>query len=358
MSLVDRYVLGTFVRVLFWALGAFLAVFVLIDLVDHIDDFIDEGANGTAILKYYVYILPQYVDYVLPMSMLLASLFTVGMLSKNREFTAILSAGISLARMSRWILFTGVVVAVAAGGWREFVVAESNRRHADVIRYEIEGKERDRLRGKANFVHVDEGGRVYVVSRFRPRPPVLESVSIQTFSDSTLVSRIDAQRAVWQEDRWELIQGTQRTFVGGAEQVESFSSRWLDPPIEPPVEFSKRDVDPEEMNWRELAQFAGRVERTGGDPTPYRAEMAHKLSFPVINFLVVVLGLALGAARRKTTLWAGFGLTVALAFGYYLLMSFGLELGRAGTVPILASAWTGNLLYAVSGMVLFARANR
>jgi len=358
VTLIDRYVLTTFLRTLGWALLAFLSVFMLIDLVDHIDNFIDDGASGLAILKYYIYILPQYVDYVLPMSMLLASLFTVGMLSKNREYSAILSAGVSLARMSRTVLLMGLLVTIAAGAFREFVVAEANRRHAEVERYEIQGKQRDRLQGKANFVHVDEAGRVYVVSRFRPRPPILESVSVQTFSDSTLVARIDAQRALWREDHWELVRGTVRSFSDSTETVEPFEARRLEPPIEPPREFSKKSVDPEEMNWRELRVFSERVRRTGGDVTPYLAEMAHKVSFPLVNFLVVVLGLALGAARRKTTLWAGFGFTVSLAFGYYLLMSFGLELGRSGTVPALVSAWTGNALYATGGLVLFLRANR
>ena len=45
------------------------------------------------------------------------------------------------------------------------------------------------------------------------------------------------------------------------------------------------------------------------------------------------LGLAIGASRRRNTLWAGFGATIAAAFGYYLLMDFGLELGRSGVIP-------------------------
>ena len=86
--------------------------------------------------------------------------------------------------------------------------------------------------------------------------------------------------------------------------------------------------------------------------------MAHKLSFPLVNFLLVVLGVALGGGRRKTTLWAGFGLTVALAFLYYLFMDFGLSLGKSGAIPIWISAWTGNILYGSMGLILFIRANR
>lgn len=361
MNILDRYVLRQFLRVLAWSILAFLAVFVLMDLIDHVDDFIDDEASLGAIGRYYLYRLPYLVDFVTPISMLLAAMFTVGLLSKNREYTAMLAAGVSLLRLSRTLLVIGVVVTVAMIGWREYVVAEANRRHFDVKDYEIEKKQRNNLQGRSDFTHVDAEGRVYVVHRFRTRPPTLDRLSIQTFSDSTLVERIDARRAHWreEEEHWELRDGSIRRFLpDGTETIERFTVRDLDGPVERPVDLSRRRVKHEEMNWRQLRAFANWVDRTGGDSTRYRADMAHKLSFPVVNVLVVVLGLAIGAARRRTNLWAGFGITVGLAFGYYLMMDFGLELGRGGRVPIWASAWTGNVVYAIAGLILFARANR
>jgi len=358
---LDRYVLSSFLRILAWSLLAFLAVFVLMDLLDHVDDFIDDEASLSAIGRYYLYRLPSLIDYVTPISMLLSAMFTVGLLSKNREYTAMLAAGISLFRLSRTVLITGLVVTVAMIGFREFVVAEANRRHFDVKDYEIEKKPRTNLQGRSDFTHVDADGRVYVIHRFRTRPPTLDRLSVQTLSDSTLVERIDAQRAVWLEDekRWELRNGSIRRFLpDGRESIEHFSRRVLQGAVERPADLSRRRVKHEEMNWRQLRDFADWVDRTGGDSTRYRADMAHKISFPVINLLVVVLGLAIGASRRRTNLWGGFGITVGLAFGYYFLMDFGLELGRGGRVPIWASAWTGNVIYSIAGAILFVRANR
>lgn len=359
MNLIDRYVLFAFLRTLMWALLAFLTVFVLIDLVDHIDNFIDDNASLVEIFKYYLYLLPQFVDLVLPISVLMASMFSVGMLSKNRESTAMLSAGISTARATRSLLVAGVVIAGLSLAWGELVVAESNRRLRDVQEYEIKGREREALHGRSDFTHVDESGRVYVVSRFRPRPPTLDRVSVQTFTDSTLVERIDARRAVWEGGRWQLREGTVRSFdEGGVENVVPFVEMELDGPAEPPANFSRQRIEPAEMNYRELRNFADWVDRTGGNSTRYRADMAHKLSFPVINFLVVLLGASIGSARRRANLWAGFGLTVALAFGYYILMNFGLEFGRSGKLGVHTAAWLGNVVYAIAGGVLFWRANR
>lgn len=359
MTLIDRYVLTAFLRVLMWALLAFLTIFVLIDLVDHIDNFIDDNASLDEVLRYYLFLLPQYVELVLPISVLMASMFSVGLLSKNRESTAMLSAGVSTARATRSLLLTGVIITFVSLAWGEFVVAASNRRLADVEEYEIKGRERADLQGRTDFTHVDERGRVYVVSRFRPRPPTLDRLSVQTFTDSTLVERIDARRAVWTDGQWILREGTVRRFAAdGTEQVEAFDEQALDGPTEPPLHFSRRQIEPAEMNYRELRDFAAWVDRTGGDSTRYRADMAHKLAFPVVNFLVVVLGVSIGSVRRRANLWAGFGVTVGLAFGYYVLMKIGLEFGRSGKLGVFAAAWLGNLAYVIAGSILFWRANR
>lgn len=358
MNLIDRYVLRLFLRTLFYGLIAFLGMFIIIDLVDHVDDFIDDEASILSILKFYLYITPAYLDYCLPIAMMLASMFTMGILGKSREYTAVLSSGVSLARMCRTLIVFGLIVTGLSIVWREGVVAEANRRHHDVRQYEIEGRARNRLNSRRNFAHVDEDGRVYLVSRFRPRPPTLEWVSIQSFTDSTMTSRMDARRAVWQTDHWQLENGSRRDFAeDGTETVTPFQSLRLSGATEKPANFSDRAIDPEEMNWVELNEFAGWVERTGGDPVPYRAEMAHKISFPVINLIVVLLGLSIGASRRRNTLWSGFGATISAAFGYYLLMDFGLELGRSGVLPPLVSAWAGNVLYGALAVFLFWRAN-
>ncbi len=358
MNLIDRYLLASFLRTLFWAILAFVAIFLLVDLFDHLDNFLDDNARVLAVVRYYVFKLPLIIDLCLPVGMLLASLFTLGSLSKNNEYAALLSSGVSLARAGRSLLVLGLLVSVGALAFREYVVPYSNQKNEDILKYEIEGKIRQDLRSKRNFTYIGRNGEVYVIAAFRPRPPTLSGFSMEVFADSVMVRRIDAQRARWDGHKWVAEDGTIRVFEGDREIVTPFAEYRIEESEETPADFSRREIDPENMNYFELERFADWVSRNGGNPIPYRATMANKLAFPLVNLLMVVLGLSLGAGRSKTTLWAGFGLTMGLASAYWILMDFGLSLGKTGALPIWFSAWAPNILYGILGAVLFYRANR
>jgi len=358
VTILDRLVLGSFLRVLMWAVLAFSAIYLLVDLFDHLDNFLDDEASISAIGRYYLFQIPFVLDMVLPVAMLLASLFTFAIMGKNNEYVALLSAGVSLGRLSRMILGFALLMSGASLLFRESVVPSSNRKQGEVRRYEIEGQSRDPLRSRTNFEHMGEDGRIYVIRRFRARPPSMESLSIQTFDDSTMVSRVDAQRATWEKDHWLLHDGTIRLFGSTGESMQAFESWPLEGPVEKPIDISRRSVDPDEMGYFELERFADWVQRTGGNDRPYRATLANKLSFPLVHFILVVLGLGLGATRQKPTIWSGFGTTVGLSFGYYLLMTFGMELGKEGALGVQVAAWAPNVLYGVAGFFLFVRANR
>ena len=90
----------------------------------------------------------------------------------------------------------------------------------------------------------------------------------------------------------------------------------------------------------------------------YRVDLQFKLSYPVVNLIVVFMGILLASGPRKTTVASGFGWTILISFGYYLAMNFGRALGHSAVLPPWPAAWAGNLLYGVVAMGLFLRARR
>src|SRR5512135_1819201 len=99
MKLLDRYIIKQFVMTALFSLVAVLVVFIVIDAMEKLDDFIDRQAGWGIIAQYYLFFVPEIIKLIIPVAMLLASLFVTARLSTQNELTAMKSSGISLYRI-------------------------------------------------------------------------------------------------------------------------------------------------------------------------------------------------------------------------------------------------------------------
>jgi lipopolysaccharide export system permease protein len=97
MKIIDRYLVKQFLQTLFFAILAFTLLFVLIDMMENFDDFIDQNVPNNIIVQYYLVFVPEMIRLMTPVAVLLASLFTAGKMANLNEMTAIKASGISLS---------------------------------------------------------------------------------------------------------------------------------------------------------------------------------------------------------------------------------------------------------------------
>ncbi len=357
MNLVHRHLLRNFARNLSYTIVGALVLFSLVDLLDHMGSFVDNHATATMVGRYYIYKSVWIIDTVLPIAILMATLFTVGGMARYLELTALFAAGWSLMKVCRPLIICGVVLSLVSLAWREYVLPEANLRLNHVWEVEIH-KNPDRIRPTRQIAITDSQGRLYYVRRFDPNTGVITGLKIITYRASTVIERIDAERATWDGEYWKLSNGTRRLFQGDEETTNSFTNltaRDLD--VDPRSFYSDR-IRPEDMNIRQSLHYVDLVRKSGGDPTSALVDIQFNLAFPLINLIVILMGILLASGPRKTNVASGFGLTMLISFGYYLFMNFGRSLGHSGTVSPLLAAWSGNLVYAAIFGVLFIRAKR
>src|SRR2546423_4983670 len=98
MKLLDRYIIRQFILATLVSVVAFIIIFVAIDLMEKLDKFLDRKVPFGMIVDYYINFTPQMISLVLPIALLLGSLFTAGKMSQQSEIIASRSAGMSLYR--------------------------------------------------------------------------------------------------------------------------------------------------------------------------------------------------------------------------------------------------------------------
>ncbi len=357
MNIIHRHLLRGFLRNLSYTMVGALILFTLIDMLDHMSSFLDNSATASMIGRYYVFKAAWIVDTVLPIAMLMATLFTIGSMARYLELTALFAAGWSLMKVCRPLIILALLVTVFSLAWREYVLPEANIRRNKVWEVEIHGRP-DRIRPTQHIALTDSDGRLYYARKFDPNSGILTGLKILSYDGAVVTERIDAQRAEWDGQYWTLINGTRRTFDGDEETTSSFDRLTASDLTVDPKGFYRDRIRQEDMNIRQLREHVALVTRSGGDPTSGLVDIQFNLAFPLVNLIVVLMGVLLASGPRKTTVASGFGWTLLVSFGYYLFMNFGRSLGHNGTLPPMAAAWAGNALYTVIFVVLFARARR
>jgi lipopolysaccharide export system permease protein len=116
ISLLDRYILGLYVKALFMTLMVLGGMYVFIDMIGNFDDlyaYVKEGPFGSfpaLLLEYYGPRVLWVFDKIAGMMATAAAIFAVTWLMRTQEMTAILSAGVSPARVIRPIILATVIV--------------------------------------------------------------------------------------------------------------------------------------------------------------------------------------------------------------------------------------------------------
>lgn len=359
MRIHDRYILTGFLRNVLIGLVAFTVIYVTVDVTEETDNFIDHNAELGTIASYYLFKIPWILILVLPVSVLLATIFTLGKLARDNELTAFITSGTPFIRIAAPLITAAFLISLLSILFGEKIIPGTNRRSDDIMLVEIEKKKaRTSYRFKNNLHYQGEGNRIYYADKYDLQLSVLMGVVVQEYEDSKLRRRIDAQKAFWDGAKWVFMKGAVREFLESGERITTFEREPMPELPERPEDLAKEEIEPEEMNYSELKEYIEKVRRGGGPVDKYLVDLYVKFSFPFTSLIFAVIGAALSSARRKPSMATGFGLTLFISFTYYGILRIGQALGHSGVIQPLLGAWMGNIVFFAVGGVLLYRANK
>jgi len=373
MKILDRYLLRRFLFILGFALIAFISIFIIVDLVERLSDYIDRQVPAMVIASYYFYYVPYIIVLMLPMAMLLASLFSVGQLSKYNELTAMKACGLSLYRIVAPLLILGLVTSVAMIGFAEVIVPAANQVKAEIKNQKIERLPQN-LPSRLSNLYLQESleapngdpekspaegrNRRIFIGYYDAAAKIANKVSIQEYDGVFIIHRIDANAMLWNGSQWRAANGWERAFEEESERATKFDTLALPQLSFTPEVLTKVQKDPEEMSYKELQSFIAEVARNGGDPQKWLADLHLKISFPFANFIIVLFGAPLAAGRARSGGAVGLALTLIIAFFYFGAVKTGQTLGQNGTLNPLLGAWMSAIIFFVAGVFVLVKARK
>lgn len=346
-GILDRYVTGSYFRVFVLCVVALVGLFHISTFIDLSDEVLRGDATWGQLFSHLWFATPQALFYVLPMSVLLATLVIVGLLTRHSELVVMKACGVSLYRASLPLLLSAVAVA-AAGVWmQETLLGPANYR-AEAIRHVLRGGSPETFDVLRRRWVAASNGEIYHYGYFDPRTATLVDLDTYRidFAKGALASRSHMARAAFRTGRGEWIgsQGWTRAFTEGATTYRTFAEEPVQ--IEAPTYFSTQTPDPDFMNYPELSDHIARLELGGFDMTRQRVALERKLSFPLATLIMALIAIPFATTTGNRGAMYGIGVGLVLAFSYWGALSVFGAMGAAALMTPLFAAWAPNMLFA------------
>ena len=352
LNLLDQYVLGHYFKIMVLAFVGMLGIFYIATFIDLSDKLFKGETTVTTLLEYFWYATPQYVYYVLPISTLVATLVTIGLITRTSELVVMKACGISLYRVAAPLFFLGIVWSLVLFGLGETILASSNRR-AEAIRHVVRGASPQTFDVLNRKWIVAPDGSIYHYTYLDPALQELHGFSIYEFSDSTwaLSRRTFVNKATFR-DPWAGEGVWVRSFDAGLDVMPYEYVGNTDLTLQPPDFFVTEGPDAERMNFRQLQHYIGDLEASGFNVTQLLVALQRKLSFPFITIVMTLIGIPFAVITGRYGAMYATGAGLAIAMGYWIMLSVFAAVGAAGLlVPVLA-AWAPNILFGAAASYL------
>lgn len=361
--ILDRFIASQFVRYLLLALVAFLAVYVVVDLFEKLDRFIDRDVGLLQIAYFYFLQVPYITVLVVPVAVLLSSFFTVGQMVRHNEMVAMKCSGLSLYRILAPLFVLGLITSIAVLCLDELVVPRVNRSRASFERQQIDGRPPIDYTRRRNVYYYGMGGRMYYIGSFDGARQILRDVVIHEYTPrGAMARRIDARSAVWNDGQWSFRDGFLRTFDEEGNEIPGSSHQFSELIIpeleETPEDFAKREEDPLEMNYWELRRYIAKLRGGGADVHKELVELYLKAAFPFANLIILLFGAPLSTNIRHSGFAVGFGASLFVCFFYWGFIQTGRALGHNGTLSPFVAAWLPNFVFGSIGLILLLKVRK
>ncbi len=357
MNLINRYIISEVTKYFLLSLLSVLCIFIAIDYLGTMDDFIEAGISLLRAFHYVVLKIPFIITQAMPVILLLAILIVFGLMSIHNEIIIINSSGISIYALVKPVIVLAVLASLLSFFLDEHIVPVTMLKANNIKNQEIKKKKTAKF--KNYNIWFKHHRMITHIKYFDPSNSTIMGLSNYLFDeDFRLVQRIDAREGVFADGKWELQNCMVQKLDQGKDtyQVSLHAALQEDLGLNPD-DFFQGIQNSVEMGFRDLMALVRKVEAEGYDATTYRVDLYAKSAYPFTCIIMALVGISLTARKKLTD-----GIAISISYGigigflYYVFHNFCVSLGYGGVLPPFISAWMANLIFLSGCIVLLLNA--
>jgi lipopolysaccharide export system permease protein len=354
MTILQRYLLGTFSRIVALSLSSFCAVYLLIDFFGRVDNFLEHDAQLSLYFIYFGAKLPLIISQVLPLAVLMGVFLTLGGFAKTNELTAMRAGGVGLPRIVTPVIAIACLIGAGHFMLNEYVVPPGVKTFNHIMRVEVKGK--PAALEKRQDLWFRDRDTMYHADLTTSNSKALHGISIYELNTEFKHKRnIEAEKAIYTGTSWEAYNAIVREFNPdtGLLKREFHTDKIGIDLNKTPEDFSSTENEAEELSFAELRDISRQLEKAGLNNSKYVVDMHAKLAQPLISLIMALLGIPF-ALQKSRNINLGLGISVCIMIGmaFFVTQSTLIAFGYAEILPPFLAAWAADIIFLLLSVFL------
>jgi lipopolysaccharide export system permease protein len=356
IKILDRYIILKFLGTFLFSIGLIVAIAVVFDISEKMDDFIERQAPlKTIIFDYYFNFIPYFANRFSPLFVFISVIFVTSKMASQTEIIAILNSGISFNRFLRPYMIGAAVIALATFLLNNWVIPHANKGRLEFENVYVRNPFVYRNR---NIHRQIKPGQYLYFESYDNRANTGFLFSLENFDHGQLTSKVMADRITWnpQSKSWTLENYTIRHIDGMNEHLVRGMRMDTTLAINP-EEFNRRLNFTEAMDYGELNNFIKEEKMRGSETLPfYEVEKYRRSSDPFATFILTLIGVSISSKKVRGGIGLQLGAGILLSFTYIMFMQVSTTFATNGNLPSIIAVWIPNIIYAAIAFYLLRKA--
>lgn len=354
MKVVTKYISKEVIKVFVMCQFIFILLFLIIDFIQKIDNFIKAGVPFSSTIAYFLYKIPFITEQMIPVAVTISVIVVICLMKKNKEIMAMKACGLDIFRVFTPVIFISIILSIFSFILSDAIIPFTSSRQNEIWGVEVKKRDPSGLSGTPNIWYKSKSNNnIYWIEYFDAKSQTMKGPVFYFFNDQfILIKKIKGETGRWVNNRWEIEKAKIQTLEDENDySLEKLDQVSIDIP-ETPEMFIKKIKKPEDMSYGQLKRHAEKVRAEGYDNTADLVNLYRKLAFPLITAVMALIAIPIGLWEKIKGIPLSITIGIAACFLLYLVMGFARAIGLAGILPPFLSAWSANILFSLAGINL------
>ena len=291
-----RYINREFFIGILMIMFGLICLFAFFDFIQEIGDL---GKGSYGILQAILFVIlsiPGHIYEVIPLAVLIGSMYSIGQLSYNYEFNVMRASGYSIKKIALSLMYTGLFFSFFTIIVGDFIAPHSEK-SAQQIKLGNSNSSVSQEFGSGFWIK--DGDNFVNIENVLPDSS-LEQINIYEFDNKfNLRTIVNAKNGFFKQGEWKLSDIQQTIINKNSIEIKNITSgSWKS--LMRPEMMNALIISPQKMSTINLFKFINYLKQNNQKSTKYEVALWEKLIHPLMPLVMLIFAIPFGFLQERS----------------------------------------------------------